>query len=155
MAEEVEFLLDNYQDFEIAQRYLFEEYGILGLEEDLVLEDLNKDQEEKKKTIGQKAKEHFKKHWKKYALGAGAGLVATGAGHQLYNRSKAKEYQKQADRIENHHFWGNDIDIAGINKIENGDKYSDLVKKVQKHNKWLLKPFKVKSKEHTDYKIVK
>lgn len=103
VTEEIESIIENDGNINDIKDYLYENYGI-ELDEDNFLYDLNEEgatATAEKPTAGQKIKGHFKKHWKKYAAGAGGAAVVGGgylAGKKGYLGQKGKDATAAVDK---------------------------------------------------------
>ena len=133
--------------------YLYEYHGF-GFDIDLYYNELN-EAEAPKASTGSKVKDHFKKHWKKYAAGAAAAGTAAYVGKKLYHKKTAdnlsKSYNNSMDinLKQDKNISGNATDLR--NHVKKGKFFGSLRKdtsavdmenslnKHSKDTKWKLK----------------
>lgn len=108
--------------------YLYEYHG-LSFDIDLYYDELNEaapvPPSAPAPSTGSKVKDHFKKHWKKYAVGAVAAGAAGYAGNKLYHKNMANNASKSINNAVNTH---NNSGKGGKLHIQH-DKFADHIKK--------------------------
>lgn len=104
--------------------YLYEYHGF-GFDIDLYYNELN-EAEAPKASTGSKVKDHFKKHWKKYAAGAAVAGAAGYAGNKLYHKNKANDASKHLNTLADAHKNGSGAELE--HHVKKGKFFGSLRK---------------------------